>query len=150
MTWEHVLGLFASPEVKTSGRTVTWFFSTLSCLTLSSAARERGQGAHHRALSLCHPGAERVYKRRNTDGSSVSVVTSSTAESPACLPLLSRWSGRIEDMKTDTRGGASHGGMELLSMRSRHYKSMKPLTEFNVRILQDKTFLVLGDCILVR
>ena len=53
-------------------------------------------------------------------------------------------------MKTGTRGGASHGGMELLSMRSRHCKSMKPLTEFNVRILQDKTFLVLGDCILVR
>ena len=63
----------------TSGRTVTWSSSTLSCLRLSSAARKRGQGAHHRALP-CHPGAERVYKRRNTDGSSVSVVKSSTTE----------------------------------------------------------------------
>ena len=40
---------------------------------------QRGQGAHTE-LSLCHPGAERVYKRRNTDGSSVSVVKSSTTE----------------------------------------------------------------------
>ena len=63
----------------TSGRTVTWSSSTLSCLRLSSAARKRGQGAHHRALP-CHPGAERVYKGRNTDGSSVSVVKSSTTE----------------------------------------------------------------------
>ena len=35
--------------------------------------------AHHRALPS-HPGAERVYKGRNTDGSSVSVVKSSTTE----------------------------------------------------------------------
>ena len=67
----------------TSGRTVTWSSSTLSCLRLSSAARKRGQGAHHRALP-CHPGAERVYKGRNTDGSSVSVATSSTTELRHC------------------------------------------------------------------
>ena len=35
--------------------------------------------APHRALPS-HPGAERVYKGRNTDGSSVSVVKSSTTE----------------------------------------------------------------------
>ena len=76
VTWEHVLGLFALPEVPPVEGGLWPSLPTHS--PSWESARKRGQGAHHRALQ--HPGAERVYKRRNTDGSSVSVVKSSTTE----------------------------------------------------------------------
>ena len=48
-------------------------------LTLTAWGEREDMQAPHRALPS-HPGAERVYKGRNTDGSSVSVVKSSTTE----------------------------------------------------------------------
>ena len=48
-------------------------------LTLTAWGEKEDTRAPHQALPS-HPGAERVYKGRNTDGSSVSVVKSSTTE----------------------------------------------------------------------
>ena len=122
---------------------MTWSSSTLSCLRLSSAARKRGQGAHHRALP-CHPGAERVYKGRNTDGSSVSVVKSSTTElRHVCRYCLGGVTGsRIYRL---IRGMAHHTLRSLDPSSARRdgtteyawktlVQSMKLLTEMNFEV----------------
>ena len=58
---------------------VTWSSYNLSAWGYHPLRAREDKRAHHRALPS-HPGAERVYKGRNTDGSSVSVVKSSTTE----------------------------------------------------------------------
>ena len=127
-------------------RTVTWSSSTLSCLRLSSAARKRGQGAHHRALP-CHPGAERVYKGRNTDGSSVSVVKSSTTELRHFMPYCPGGVSGLDCSRIYRliRGTAHHTLQSLDPSSARRdgtteyeeetcVQSMKLLTEMNFEV----------------
>ena len=63
-----------SPEVPPVVGTVTWSSSNSHCLR-----RKREDKRAHTELSS-HPGVERVYKGQNTNGSSVSVATSSAEE----------------------------------------------------------------------
>ena len=101
---------------------------------------QRGQGAHTE-LSLCHPGAERVYKRRNTDGSSVSVVSHQQLSSGMFAVFIQvEWQDRgFEDWY---EGWQHHTSRSLdpslwickeggTTEYMRRHQSMKLLTEMN-------------------
>ena len=108
------------------------------------SARKRGQGAHHRAPGQEHPGAERVYKRRNTDGSSVSVVSHQQLSSGMFAVIIQvEWRNRGSEDWYEGWRITLYGvwtppceyarRVELLSMKRRH-QSMKLLTEMNFEV----------------
>ena len=102
---------------------VTWSSYNLSAWGYHPPRAREDKRAHHRALPS-HPGAERVYKGRNTDGSSVSVVKSSTTELQHCCRNVqvewldcSRIYRLIRGIVHQTEHLQCKAEMELLSMR---------------------------------
>ena len=144
VTWEHVLRLFAvcSPEVPPVGGLWPGLPPHSHCLR----QEREDTRAHHRALPS-HLGAERVYKGRNTDGSSVSVVKSSTTElRHVCRHVQVKWlyCSRIYRL---IRGTVHHTLRSISSAGQRwnYWVWGGTLQEFpvfpNDGTLQDKTFL---------
>ena len=95
-----------SPEVPPVVGTVTWSSSYSHCLR----RKREDTRAPHRALPS-HPGAERVYKGQNTNGSSVSVATSSAEERRHfCRIVQEEWLDRMLEDQLQSRGLHLPGG----------------------------------------
>ena len=94
-----------SPVVPPVVGAVTWSFLHSHCLR-----RKREDKRAHTELSS-HPGVERVYKGQNTNGSSVSVATSSAEElRHFCRIVQEEWLDRMLEDQLQSRGLHLPGG----------------------------------------
>ena len=145
VTWEHVLGLFASPEVPQWEDCDLVFLHTLLPQAIIRRAQERTRSTP--PSSPLSPGSRTSIKGEKHRRLFSLRCQGIDNGAPACLPLLSRWSDWIEDLQTDTRDGASHftesGPLQCNVIRrdgTTEYEATHR-DEFWGWIHQDKTFL---------